>query len=317
MMAGFVLVTLAADWLVDGASGVAKRLNVSDLAIGLTVVAFGTSAPEFIVNIIAAVEGNSEIALTNIIGSNTINTLIVLGLSAVVFPLTAQKSTVRVDLPLSILASLLVLLMGMDFFLPDGFWGVRAADRGISQLEGIVLLLVFIFFMYHSIREGRREGNAGEAVQVRALWKSVALIIIGLVGLVLSGEVIVRCATAIARSLGVSDAIIGVTIVALGTSLPELATSVVAAFKKNVDLAIGNVVGSNLFNVFFILGTSSLIHPLPAYSHLVPDALVALVASVLVWIFVLGRRHRVSRWQGGLLLLVYAVYLWWMLTHLA
>ncbi len=305
---GFALVTFSADWLVDGASAIAKRLNVSDLVIGLTVVAFGTSAPELIVNIVAAGKGSTEIAITNILGSNAINIFVVLGMSALFCPLAVQKSTMKFELPLSVLAPLAVILFGLDFFLPT-----RAGEAGIHWIEGLILLLFFAAFMCHCFSQVKAEGNTSDEVKTMKLWKAIVLVLVGLAGLIASGEIIVDSAVFIARSLGVSDAVIGVTIVAFGTSLPELATSVVAAAKKRVDLAIGNVVGSNIFNVFCILGVSALIHPLDSYSNLLADALVAALGSLMVFLFLLGKKHRVGHWQGLLLLLVYAAYLYWLL----
>ncbi len=318
LIAGFALVAVSADKLVDGASAIARRLNVSDLVIGLTVVAFGTSMPEFIVNIVAALEGSSEIALTNIIGSNTINTFIVLGFSAAVFPLVAEKSSIRFDIPMSFFAAVLVLLMGSDFF--DGIWesSGNSPFHGMSRVEGVILLMFFVWFLIRTFRVATKNSVASAETQAPSMkmWLAVLTVLISLVGLVVSGELIVRSATAIARFWGVSDAVIGVTVVALGTSLPELATSVVAAYKKNVDLAIGNVFGSNIFNVFFILGTSAAIHPLASYDHLMVDASMAALGSLLVLIFVSGKKHKMGRMPGWLLVAVYAVYLWWLIRNL-
>lgn len=307
---GFAVLTIGADALVNGASAIAKKMNVSNLVIGLTVVAFGTSTPELVVNIVAAFNGNSEIALTNILGSNAINTYIILGLSAIVYPLAAQKSTIRVDVPLSILAGVIVLLLGTNFFT------LKGAETGISRIDGIILLIVFGLFLYHSFRVGKEEGNNSEDSKPLKMRWAVLLVLSGLSGLILGGELIVRSAVKIAKEWGVSDALIGVTIVALGTSLPELATSVVAAFKKNVDLAIGNVIGSNIFNVFFVLGLSSVIRPLSGYPNLWIDASFAAFSSVLVFLFLLGKKQNINRWQGGLLLLIYAAYLTWLICSL-
>lgn len=298
---GFVLLTFSADALVNGASSLAKRMHVSDLVIGLTVVAFGTSAPELVVNLVAAVEGSSQIALTNILGSNSINTLIILGLSALVCPIVAQRSLIRVEIPMSLFAGIAVLLMGLNGM--------------ISRLDGLLLLLVFLFFMYHSVRMGKVEEVPieGAAKPKKLIW-AILLVVGGLAGLVLGGQLIVKSAVKIATAWGVSEAIVGVTIVALGTSLPELATSIVAAHKGNSDIAIGNVIGSNIFNVFFVLGTSALIRPLSSYANLWADASVAALGSLLVLLFVCGKKHTISRWHGALMLLVYAAYLTWMIT---
>lgn len=310
LVVGFVVLVLGADWLVNGASGLAKRLNVPDLVIGLTIVAFGTSAPELVVNLMAAVEGSSEIALTNILGSNIINVLVILGVSAAIYPIASQRSSRRFDIPMSIAAGLAILVMGTECF------GAFGGDWQVSRLDGVILLLIFGLFMYHSAREAKRGANqSAKSFKPMAVWKAALLIVVGIALLVAGGELIVRAAVAIAAAWGVPEAVVGVTIVALGTSLPELATSAVAAFKHNSDLAIGNVIGSNIFNVFFVLGVSAVIRPLPAYPNLPVDAALAAGCCALVWLFVgTNRRHEIKRWQGTVLLLCYGVYLAWLLT---
>ncbi len=309
---GFVVLILGADWLVSGASGLAKRLNVPDLVIGLTVVAFGTSMPEFVVNMAAVIDGSSDIALTNILGSNIINVLVILGVSATIYPISSQRSSRRFDIPLSVLAGLMVLLLGTELF---GFFG---DERTVSRIDGIILLVIFIGFMIVLVRQAiRGENVSDESYTPMVLWKAILLIIAGLVGLVVGGQLVVRCAVKIAAGFGVPEAVIGVTIVALGTSLPELATSAVAALKKNSDLALGNVIGSNIFNVFFVLGTSSLFSPLPAYDNLAIDAAVAGLCCLLVWLFVsTNKENKIKRWHGVTLLLCYAAYLTWLLMTL-
>lgn len=309
---GLVVLMFGADWLVDGASGLAKRLNVPDLVIGLTIVAFGTSAPELVVNLMASVEGSSEIALTNILGSNIINVLVILGVSAVIYPIASQRSSRRFDIPMSILAGLAILLMGTECF------GLFGTEGQVSRLDGVILLLVFCLFMYHSVKEAKSgNSDSAESFKPMAVWKAVLLIVVGIAFLVSGGELIVRAAVKLAEIWGVPEAVVGVTIVALGTSLPELATSAVAAFKHNSDLAIGNVIGSNIFNVFFVLGVSAVIRPLPAYTNLPVDAVLAAGSCLLVWLFVVSnRRHEIKRWQGAVLLLCYASYLAWLLTTL-
>lgn len=312
---GFYLLVKGADWLVSGASAVARQMGVSPLVIGLTVVAFGTSMPEFIVSAIAAIEGNTEIAITNILGSNSINTCIILGLSALIYPVASQKSSRKFDIPFSVLAGLLVLLFATytrPLVFRWGNWGAFSFQCGfISGVGGAFLLLCFIVFMWHSVHyaKGNLDKQAEDTVSISRT-RAYLLILIGLVGLVLGGEMIVRSATSIAHQLGVSDAIIGLTIVALGTSLPELATSCVAAYRHNSDLAIGNVIGSNIFNVFFILGTSALIHPLPVYPGLWLDAAIVTLSSMLVMLFVYSNKeHKIQRGHGAVLLLLYAIYL--------
>ena len=312
LIVGFVVLILGADWLVSGASGLAKRLNVPDLVIGLTVVAFGTSAPELMVNLMAAFNNESEIALTNILGSNTINTFIILGISALIYPIKSQKSSRKYEIPWSVFAGLIILVMGTECF---GFCGGEAI---ISRLDGVVLLLIFSLFMDYTLKMAKNNTeNQEEGFLPMKIWKAVLLIAVGLVALVVGGKVIVINAVSIAQAFGVSQAVIGVTVVALGTSLPELATSAIAAFKKNPDLAIGNVIGSNIFNVFFVLGISAVIRPLPSYSNLWIDASLAALGSLLLLLFVSTNRHKeLKRWQGAFFLVCYGVYLIWLLTSL-
>lgn len=319
---GFILLVYGADWLVDGASAIAKQLGISDLIIGLTVVAFGTSMPEFIVSILAAAEHNTEIAITNILGSNSINIFVILGLSALIYPISSEKSSRHFDIPWSLLAGVLVLFFAIytrPFSVGWGNFGEFSFQRGfISGIGGTILLLCFIIFIWHSIHfaHSSSDEQAKNKASVSS-WKALFLIAVGLGGLILGGELIVRSATSIASMMGVSDAIIGLTIVALGTSLPELATSCIAAYKHNTDLALGNVIGSNIFNVFFILGTSALIHPLPTYDGLLLDAAMVTISSLLVMIFVYSTsKHEIKRWHGGVLLLVYAIYLSYRLLSL-
>ena len=306
---GFVALVKGADWLVDGASSIAKRFGISDLVIGLTVVAFGTSMPEFVVNMVSVAEGSTDLAITNILGSNIINTFVILGLTALVYPIASQKRSRDFDIPLSIIAGILVFV-AVTIQSP---WG--ECDKGIGRLGGVGLLLFFGYFLYNTFRHAKdhpEEGPSDECPSTKDIpvRRAVALIIGGLVGLVVGGELIVKSAVDIATRLGVSEAIIGLTIVALGTSLPELATSVIAAVKHNSDIAIGNVVGSNIFNVFFVLGTSAIIRPLPAYDGIETDAWMAAAGSIIVWLAVKTNKERkIQRWAGALLLIVYGGYL--------
>ena len=332
IIAGCAALIKGADWLVEGASGLAKKYGVSDIVIGLTVVAFGTSMPEFVVNMVVFGEGSTEIAITNVLGSNIINTFVILGCTALIFPISSQKSTRRFDIPFSLLAALLVLLFAvynspswlhvehifdMHIANPSVYdWGSIQMGAGtsgfISGIGGSILLIFFLIFLWHNFKgigtASQTESN--EDYKPMSAKRALALIIGGLVGLVVGGEVIVKSATSIAQSLGVSDAIIGLTVVALGTSLPELATSCMAAFKKNCDIALGNVVGSNIFNIFFILGTSACVMPLPGYKGLETDAMMAALGSILVMLFVyLTKKYEIKRWHGAILLLTYAAYL--------
>lgn len=315
---GFVALVKGADWLVEGASAIARNFGISDLVIGLTVVAFGTSMPEFVVNMVSVAEGSTDLAITNILGSNIINTFVILGLTALVYPIASQKRSRDFDIPLSIIAGGLVLVF-VSVQLPFGECG-----KGIGRMGGIVLLLMFSYFLYNTFRHAKDhpdEGvadlaneGAGESEEQRVkaipVRRATGLMLGGLVGLVVGGELIVKSAVDIAMRMGVSEAVIGLTVVALGTSLPELATSVIAAAKHNSDIALGNVFGSNIFNVFFVLAASATVRPLPAYEGIELDALMAAAGSIIVWLAVKTNHERkVQRWAGALLLIVYGGYL--------
>ncbi len=304
LIVGFVLLIFGADWLVTGASGLAKRFNVSDLVIGLTVVAFGTSMPEFVVNMISVADGATDLAITNILGSNIINTFVILGLTALVYPIASQKRSRNFDIPMSIIAGLLVFVFATYSF--------NQTDTGITHWGGIMLLVFFLIFLYFTFRHAKDHPNETEAETYEEikLPKAILLIVAGLAGLILGGQAIVESAVTLAHQMGISESIIGLTIVALGTSLPELATSVMAAYRKNSDIALGNVVGSNIFNVFFILGTSAVVSPLPAYEGLEIDALMAMMGGVIVWLLIKSsRKRRITRLGGAILVVGYAIYL--------
>ena len=332
IIVGCAALIKGADFLVDGASALAKKYGVSDIVIGLTVVAFGTSMPEFVVNMVAVGQGSTEIAITNVLGSNIINIFVILGFTALIYPISSQKSTRRFDIPFSLLAALLVLLFAVynspswleiEHIFNMNIAAPTLSDLGsiqmgqgnggfISGVGGSVLLIFFLIFLWHNFKGigSAPQTESNEEYKPMSTRRAFALIIGGLVGLVVGGEVIVKSATSIAQSLGVSDAIIGLTVVALGTSLPELATSCMAAFKKNCDIALGNVIGSNIFNIFFILGTSACVKALPGYHGLEIDAMMAALASLLVILFVYTNNKReIKRWHGAILLLTYAAYL--------
>ena len=305
LLLGFVFLIKGAGFLVDGASSLAKKLNISNLVIGLTIVAFGTSAPELFVNLFASFNGTTDIAIGNIVGSNIVNVLLILGIAAIIYPLKVGKGTVWKEIPMSLLAAILVLIMANDF-LVDG-----VNFNSLTRSDGVVLIAFFIIFLYYTFGIAKNTSNdeTQSPPKVYSGLYSAGLIAIGLVGLVIGGQWIVNSATTIAVSFGLSSAFIGLTIVAIGTSLPELATSAVAAYKKNSDIAVGNVVGSNIFNIFWILGLSSIIKPLPFKPELNFDLWVAVGASILlfIWMF-LGKRHTLERWQGIVFILIYIGY---------
>ena len=305
MVVGFVFVIKGADLFVGGASALAKRFGISDLAIGLTVVAFGTSLPELAVNVTASIQGNTGITIGNIIGSNIANILLILGISGVVLPLVVTKGTVWKEIPLSLLAALLVAIMANDRFL-DG-----AASSALTRVDALVLLCFFVIFLYYTASIARTVEGAEQVLPQGAPTptKIGMLMAAGFVGLLLGSTWVVDGAVQLATALGVRQRIIGLTIVAVGTSLPELATSAAAAYRKNADIAIGNVVGSNIFNIFFILGVSGLIRPIPFEAKANLDIGVLLVASLLLFLCMFtGKKRILDRWEAVIFLGLYAAY---------
>ncbi|MDR9416822.1 MAG: calcium/sodium antiporter [Gracilimonas sp.] len=299
---GLILLIKGADWLVDGATALAKKFNVSDLAIGLTIVAFGTSAPELVVNVMGSIEGHHEIVFANIIGSNNFNLLVILGISGLITPLVVQSSTVWKEIPLSLFAAVLLFILANDFWSPETFT--------LSRLDGLVLLLLFagfLFYVYKQLSSDPSESKPSEkAYSQLKIW---SFIILGLAGLVIGGRFVVNNAIEIATILGVSEKIIGLTIIAAGTSLPELATSIVAAMRKNADIAVGNIIGSNIFNIFLILGLSSLVNPVhynPSF-NLEMYLLVGGTLLLFVGMFT-GQKKKLDRWEAALLLLLFLGY---------
>lgn len=299
---GLILLVKGADWLVDGASVLAKKNNVSDLAIGLTIVAFGTSAPELVVNVVAASENYSDIVFGNIIGSNNFNLFAILGIAGLIVPLTVQSSTVWKEIPFSLLAAIVLFFLANNYFMSE--------SGELDRIDAVILLVLFISFLYYVATQLKTDPNSEvSAAKDYSTLKIWGLIIIGLAGLVGGGKLVVDNAVAMAQTLGVSEKIIGLTIVAAGTSLPELATSVVAAMKRNADIAIGNIVGSNIFNIFFILGASGLIRPLAYTSSFNTDIYLLCVGTIFLFLAMfVGKKHRLDRWQALVLLSTYLLY---------
>ncbi len=307
---GFAVSIKAAELLVDGASSIAKRLQISPIVIGLTIVAFGTSAPERIVNIFASAGGNTEIAIGNILGSNISNVLLILGVSAMIYPLATKKNTVWKEIPLSLLAAMILGVMANDMLIDGGSFS------GLTRTDGIVLLGFFSIFLYYTFGIAKMSGETNnEEIRQFGYMKSTFYIIFGLAGLALGGKWIVDGAVKISGFFNVSQSLISLTIVAIGTSLPELATSAVAAYKRQPDIAIGNVVGSNIFNIFWILGISSVIRPLPFYPKSVVDILMTVFASlILFFVMFIGKKHTVERWQGIMMVLIYVGYIAYLIS---
>ena len=305
LIVGFVILIKGADLLVDGASSIAEKLNISHLVIGLTVVAFGTSAPEMFVNVYASIQGNSDIAIGNILGSTIANILLILGVSAIIYPLAVKNNTVWKEIPFSLLAALILGILANDYLID------QKSSSELSRSDGMVLLGFFIIFIYYIFSIAKNsEKTVNEAPKQLTNLKSVAYIVLGLTGLVLGGNWIVNGAVTIASQFGVSEYLIGLTVVAIGTSLPELATSAMAAYKGNTDIAIGNVVGSNIFNIFWVLGISAVIKPLPFQPSGNSEIAMATISSILLFsVLFVGKKQVLEKWQGILFVLIYVVYI--------
>lgn len=312
LILGFVVLIFGADYLVKGASSIAKKMKISDLIIGLTVVSFGTSAPELAVNIIASSGGSPGMAVGNVVGSNLFNLLVIVGLTAFLRPISLQRSLVKIEIPYAILAAFVLIAVAGDEFFGEG-QGV------ISRSDGLILLLFFSIFLYYiflSAKKGQIEAeDTPKEDKVYPIWLSIIFVAGGLAGLIFGGDLIVKNATELARGWGMSETVIGLTIVAAGTSLPELATSMMAAYRGNSDIAIGNVVGSNIFNIFLILGISSSISPLPFVKENMVDVVFSAMATILVLVLAFrGKGTRIDKKEGALLFTLYIGYVVWLLT---
>lgn len=299
---GVALVLKGADFLTEGASALARRMHVPEIVIGLTIVAAGTSAPELFVSVVSALNGTPDLAVGNVVGSNTMNCMLIVGCAAMVAPMTISRSTVRKDIPFAVMASILLTCIALDNYL--------------GRIDGIILLLGFVVFMAYTLLQVKN-GQAEPQTEVRQLnpWLSVLFLVIGLAMLVAGSNVFVDSASSVAAALGISEGVIGLTVVAGGTSLPELATSVVAARKGQSAIAIGNVIGSNVFNILMILGLTAVISPLQIEGITTIDMAVMLISVILVWLFSFTR-FTVERWEGALLVIGYLVYLWWLISSL-
>ena len=305
LLAGFVILINGADFLVSGSSSIAKKFKISNLAIGLTVVALGTSMPELIVSVISAVNGKGDAAFGNIIGSNIFNLLLILGVSGLIYPLTVQKKTIKNEVPISFLAAVIVLGLVNDNYFSE------LNNPILSRIDSFVLLIFFCLFLFYVYRGMSRTSDSADESEIKMYnsWVSAGLVVGGLLMLVGGGKLVVDNAIAIAQEFGLSERLIGLTILAAGTSLPELATSAVAAYRKNADIAIGNVIGSNIFNLLFILGTTGLINPIPYNVALNFDLGVVLVATVALMIFMFTlRRRKLDRWEAFMFLSGYVAY---------
>jgi len=306
LVAGFILLIKGAGFLVNGASSIARRFNVSDLVIGLTIVAFGTSTPELFVNIFASFKGNTDIAIGNVLGSNIANIFLILGVSAVIYPLTVTKGTVWKEIPFSLLAILVLGVLANDRLID------KSTSSALTRADGLVFLFFFIIFLYYSGSIAKRIEGMEENVPAKqyGLARSFLWVMFGLIGLTLGGKWIVDGAVQLATRFGMRQSLVGLTIVAVGTSLPELATSAMAAYKRNIEIAVGNVVGSNIFNIFFVLSASSIIKPLPFKETNNIDIGMVILAELLLFAFMFtGRKRLLDRWEGVVFLLLYTAYI--------
>ncbi len=302
---GFVLLVYGANWLVDGAASIAKRYHISHVVIGMTIVALGTSAPELVVNLVASFKGTADVALGNILGSNISNVFLILGVSALIFPLAVNKNTFGKEVPFALMGAVIFGILANDILFD------RTDSAMIYRTDGLVLIFFFAVFMYYAFSIARKKGLADiPDIKAFPFWKSLLMIVAGMVALVAGGRWIVDGAVVIAASLGMSEAVISLTIVALGTSLPELATCVAAAVKKNADMVMGNVLGSNIFNVFFVMGASAVIKPLPFNPVLNFDVMIGIASMLLLWTFLaISGNRSLKRWHGGALALCYVAYI--------
>lgn len=295
---------------MSGASSIAKSKNISDMVIGLTIVSFGTSLPELVINIYSSVQGSGEIAIGNVFGSNIANILLILGISSMVYPLKINKTTIISEIPFSVVAALLVGFLANTFLFETG------TQLNLSRLDGGILIFFFVLFLIYVFKVSQ-ENLAEEEYQAKySLRKSTIYILLGLAGLFAGGKITVDGAVAIARTLGMSEAFIGLTIVAVGTSLPEMVTSAVAAYRRQVDIAVGNVIGSNIFNIFWILGVSALIKPLPFEVAGNMDIIMIIFSSILIILVLpLSRKRSIERWHGAMFVLIYAGYIYYLIQR--
>lgn len=306
LIIGFVFLVKGADLFVEGSSSIAKKLKVPSIVIGLTIVAIGTSLPEAAVSITASVTNNNALAISNVLGSNIFNLMVVIGVCAILTPVAVQKDVVRRDLPFSVICALLLLVLGY------------MGSMSLGRVDGIILLLLYIAFlgfMIYTAMKARKAGNENssevvaeaEEIKIMSVPKSILFIIIGAVGIMIGGDVVVDSAVNIATSFGMSQTLVGLTIVALGTSLPELVTSVVAAKKREVDMALGNAIGSNVANILMILGIASSISPIPFHMEDLIDICVLVVFSLLIWLFAWTKK-RIDKGEGLVMVVLYVIY---------
>lgn len=310
LIGGLLLILLGANWLVDGSSSIAKKFGISEFVIGLTIVGIGTSSPEMVVSFLSAFQGKADMAVGNIVGSNLFNTFMILGATALIAPLTITKNNLKKDIPLNIIVSVLLILLGMNFTI------FGKGTNQLCRIDGAILLLIFAWYLWSSFRSDSGD-SYGEGIKEYKTGISIILIIAGLAGLIFGGRVFVDAATELAKAFGVSDKFIAITVMAAGTSMPELATCIVAALKGRGQLALGNVLGSNISNILLILGGASLIHPLSFSGMSYVDLGILLTGALTIMASAyLFKKNTLDRYEGAILILAEAGYMWYLITAL-
>ncbi len=311
LLGGLLLILFGANWLVDGSSSIAKRFGISEFVIGLTIVGIGTSTPEMVVSFLSSFQGKADMAIGNIVGSNIFNTLLILGVTALIAPLTITKSNLKRDIPLNIIVTLLLILLGMNFTL----FG-KGQDQ-LCRLDGVILLAIFAWYLWRSFKSEGADSGDGEGIREYNVAMSCFLIVLGLGALIFGGRLFVNSATELARMFGVSDKFIAITVMAAGTSMPELATCIVAALKGRGQLALGNILGSNISNILLILGGAALINPLSFSGMTAVDLEMLLISALFIFVSAYTfKKGKLDRYEGAILLLMEAAYMWYLIANL-
>lgn len=312
LVGGLLLILFGANYLVDGSSSIARRFGLSEFVIGLTIVGIGTSTPEMVVSFLSAIQGKADMAIGNVVGSNIFNTLLILGVSALICPIKITRNAIRKDLPLNIGVTILLIILGLNVTL----FGI-GNDNVLSRIDGAILLAIFVWYLWASFKNDSAHDDAEEDIKRYSLPISIAMILGGLAGLVFGGRLFVNAATEIAKAMGMSEKFIAITIMAAGTSMPELATSAVAAFKKRAQLALGNIVGSNISNILLILGGSALIHPLSFAGMTIVDLGTLLGCTILILLSAITfKKKQLDRIEGLILLMGEAAYMWYLIANI-
>lgn len=310
---GLIILIFGAEYLVRGSASLAKKWGISSLVIGLTVVSFGTSMPELIVNMFSTLQGSADMAIGNVVGSNISNILLILGVSAIIYPLRVKNSTIWKEIPFALLAMILIYIMGNDVFFDKSNFNTLSRTDGLSL---IAFFIIFMFYIFGMLKKGGEVDSGSDAIKIYSWRTSFIFTLIGLISLFFGGKLLVDNAVILARLAGLSEALIGLTIVAVGTSLPELATSVIAALHKQDDIAVGNIVGSNIFNVFWILGLTATALQIPFNQSINIDVLVGILASLLLFIFMfISTKHKIDRWQGIVFVSIYLFYIVYLINR--